>query len=221
MTSSIKLIKKNYKEYFKNSIIQGLFLGFAIFSFYMVSVFLTHNENTIASQNLAPIILTFSIVLGFLTIFFREFNQDLRATYHVLNGITGVYWIMMMCVVISVVSALIPFIFKLFINSAVLTILAMWFLEYLYLKNISNSLNSSISVKKNKTLYIEVNKRIETMEEFFEELNKYCSQFENIEYLSMDLPALIRIDGVLYEADIVEYYSVIGTPITAISIKTV
>ena len=37
----------------------------------------------------------------------------------------------------------------------------------------------------------------------------------------MDLPALIRIDGVLYEADIVEYYSVVGTSITAISIKTV
>ena len=59
------------------------------------------------------------------------------------------------------------------------------------------------------------------MEEFFEELNKYCSQFKNVEYISMDLPALIRIDGVLYEADIVEYYSVVGTPITAISIKTV
>ena len=59
------------------------------------------------------------------------------------------------------------------------------------------------------------------MEEFFEEINKYCSQFENVEYVAMDLPALIRIDGVLYEADIVEYYSVVGTPITAISIKTV
>lgn len=221
MTSSINLIKQNYKEYFKNSIIQGSFLGFAIFSVYMVSVFLTHNENTLASQNLAPIILISSIVLGFLTIFFRELNQDLRSTYHVLNGITGVYWIMILCVIISAVSALIPFIFKLFINSAVLTILAIWLLEYLYLKNISNSLNSSISAKKNKTLYIEMDKRIETMEEFFEELNKYCSQFENVEYISMDLPALIRIDGVLYEADIVEYYSVVGTPITAISIKTV
>lgn len=221
MTSSINLIKQNYKEYFKNSIIQGSFLGFAIFSVYMVSVFLTHNENTLASQNLAPIILISSIVLGFLTIFFRELNQDLRSTYHVLNGITGVYWIMMLCVIISAVSILIPFIFKMFINSAVLTILVMWFLEYLYLKNISNSLNSSISAKKNKTLYIEMDKRIETMEEFFEELNKYCSQFENVEYISMDLPALIRIDGVLYEADIVEYYSVVGTPITAISIKTV
>ena len=221
MTSSINLIKQNYKEYFKNSIIQGSFLGFAIFSVYMVSVFLTHNENTLASQNLAPIMLASSILIGFFTILFRELNQDLRSTYHVLNGITGVYWIMMICVVISVVSALIPFIFKLFINSAVLTILAMWLLEYLYLKNISNSLNSSISAKKNKTLYIEIDKKIETMEEFFEELNKYCSQFENVEYISMDLPALIRIDGVLYEADIVEYYSVVGTPITAISIKTV
>ncbi len=220
MTSSINLIKQNYKEYFKNSIIQGSFLGFAIFSVYMVFVFLTHNENTLASQNLAPIILISSIVLGFLTIFFRELNQDLRSTYHVfvflthnentlasqnlapiilissivlgfltiffrelnqdlrstyhvLNGITGVYWIMMLCVIISAVSALITFIFKLFINSAVLTILAIWLLEYLYLKNISNSLNSSISAKKNKTLYIEMDKRIETMEEFFEELNKY------------------------------------------------
>ena len=70
MTSSINLIKQNYKEYFKNSIIQGSFLGFAIFSVYMVSVFLTHNENTISSQNLAPIILISSIVLGFLNIFF-------------------------------------------------------------------------------------------------------------------------------------------------------
>ena len=164
MTSSINLIKQNYKEYFKNSIIQGSFLGFAIFSVYMVSVFLTHNENTLASQNLAPIILISSIVLGFLTIFFRELNQDLRSTYHVLNGITGVYWIMMLCVIISAVSALIPFIFKLFLNSAVLTFLAMCFLEYLYLKNISNRLNSSISAKKNKTLYIEVDRRIETME---------------------------------------------------------
>lgn len=41
MTSSINLIKQNYKEYFKNSIIQGSFLGFAIFSVYMVSVFNT------------------------------------------------------------------------------------------------------------------------------------------------------------------------------------
>ncbi len=268
MTSSINLIKQNYKEYFKNSIIQGSFLGFAIFSVYMLFIFLTHNENTLASQNLAPIILISSIVLGFLNIFFRELNQDLRSTYHVLNGITGVYWIMMLCVIISAISALIPFIFKLFINfrelnqdlrstyhvlngitgvywimmlcviisaisalipfifklfinSAVLTILDMWLLEYIYQKNISNSLNSSISAKKNKTIYIEMDKRIETMEEFFEEVNKYCSQFENVEYISMDLPALIRIDGVLYEAEIVEYYSVVGTAITAISIKTV
>ncbi len=104
MTSSINLIKQNYKEYFKNSIIKGSFLGFSIFSVYMVSVFLTQAENTLASHNLAPRLLASSILLGFFTILFRELNQDLRSTYHVLNGITGVYWIMMICVVISVAS---------------------------------------------------------------------------------------------------------------------
>lgn len=222
MKNTINLIKANYKEYLKSSISRGSFLGFAIFSVYMVGIFMTNNESAIASKNLSLVFLIISILLGFCLIFIRELNRDKKAEYHILNGITGVYLIMMFGTIVSFLSLFIPVIFKIFINSTILTIFIMWILEYLYLKNISNTLNCSVYTKAKKGLYLELDKRIESMEEFFEELNKYCSQFENVEYISIDnLPAIIRIDGQLYEANLVEYYSVIGTSISAISIKTV
>lgn len=220
MKNTLYLIKNNYKEYIKNSIIYGSYLGFIIFSIFMLLVFIMNIENVVSNQSLAPIFFILSLTIGFFIIFFRNINQDIRYNYNILNGISGIYWIMIITFFIPVLSIITPFIFKLFINSTIVTILSMWFLEYLYLKNTANDLNNFNSSKKYKTIYIELNKKINSVDEFLEELDRYCLQFENVEYISLGIPTKLKIDNVLYEADITEYYSIIGTPIIAISLKT-
>ncbi|WP_300280284.1 DUF4318 domain-containing protein [Peptacetobacter sp.] len=220
MKNTLYLIKNNYKEYIKNSIIYGSYLGFIIFSIFMLLVFIMNIENVVSNQSLAPIFFILSLTIGFFIIFFRNINQDIRYNYNILNGISGIYWIMIITFFIPVLSIITPFIFKLFINSTIVTILSMWFLEYLYLKNTANDLNTFNSSKKYKTIYIELNKKINSVDEFLEELDRYCLQFENVEYISLGIPTKLKIDNVLYEADITEYYSIIGTPIIAISLKT-
>lgn len=220
MKNTLYLIKNNYKEYIKNSIIYGSYLGFIIFSIFMLLVFIMNIENVVSNQSLAPIFFILSLTIGFFIIFFRNINQDIRYNYNILNGISGIYWIMIITFFIPVLSIITPFIFKLFINSTIVTILSMWFLEYLYLKNTANNLNTFNSSKKYKTIYIELNKKINSVDEFLEELDRYCLQFENVEYISLGIPTKLKIDNVLYEADITEYYSIIGTPIIAISLKT-
>lgn len=220
MKNTLYLIKNNYKEYIKNSIIYGSYLGFIIFSIFMLLVFIMNIENVVSNQSLAPIFFILSLTIGFFIIFFRNINQDIRYNYNILNGISGIYWIMIITFFFPVLSIITPFIFKLFINSTIVTILSMWFLEYLYLKNTANNLNTFNSSKKYKTIYIELNKKINSVDEFLEELDRYCLQFENVEYISLGIPTKLKIDNVLYEADITEYYSIIGTPIIAISLKT-
>lgn len=220
MKNTLYLIKNNYKEYLKNSILYGFYLGFVIFSIFMLLVFIMHIETIVSNKSLAPIFFILSLTIGFFIIFFRNINQDIRYNYNILNGISGIYWIMIITFFIPVLSIVTPFIFKLFINSTIVTIISMSFLEYLYLKNTANDLNTFNYSKKYKTIYIELNKKINSVDEFLEELDRYCSQFENVEYISLGLPTKLKIDNVLYEADITEYYSIIGTPIIAISLKT-
>lgn len=220
MKNTLYLIKNNYKEYIKNSIFYGSYLGFILFSIFMLLVFIIHIDNIVSSQNLAPIFFILSLTIGFFIIFFRNINQDIRYNYNMFNGISGIYWIMIIMFFIPVLSIITPFIVKVFINSTIITILSIYFLEYLYLKNTADNLNTFTSSQKYKTLYVELDKKINSIDEFLEELDKYCSQFENIEYISLGIPTILKIDNVLYEADLAEYYSIIGTPIIAISLKT-
>lgn len=131
------------------------------------------------------------------------------------RGIAFMYWYYILVFILLIIAQVLPDYLRYMILSDVVVIFGRGGLNYLYAKHTANQLNTA---KGRRTLVIDLNEHPGTKEEFFSLLDDYCIKNRMcLEYIKRDIPAVVKMDGVLHEVDLRSYYTY-GGPVYTMDI---
>ncbi len=117
-----------------------------------------------------------------------------------LRGMAVVYWYYMILFLSLLFAQLLPDYLRYMILSDAVVLIARWAVNYLYTKHTANQLNMA---KKGYNLVIDLDEKPAAKEEFFSVLENYCIKNRmSLEYIKRDIPAVVKIDGVLHSVDL-------------------
>ncbi len=122
-----------------------------------------------------------------------------------LRGMAFMYWYFILSFILLLLAGILPDYLRYMILSDAVVLFGRWALNYLYTKRTANQLNKA---KEGRSLVIDLNDKPGTKEEFFSVLENYCIKNRlSLEYIKRDIPAVVKLDGVLHEVDLKSFYS--------------
>lgn len=200
------------KEDRRDFTVKGLFLGLILFVSILIDLLINKDMQhlQIVGTFLIPIILAYCLLGIFIQ--WMVYRSTLRKEgVNLFSGAAIVYWIFMISTIFIAGAYFIPQVIRYIVVVNVATLLLVWFLNFVYLKNIAKELNSDLAYYSH-TLVEDLKERPQTEDMFMEELENYCKKnslsFEILEY---GIPAKIKMNNVPYIVKLGQYYSVVGT----------
>lgn len=122
-----------------------------------------------------------------------------------LRGMAFMYWYYILSFILLLLAGLLPDYLRCMILSDAMVLFGRWVFNYLYAKRTANQLNKA---KGGRNLVIDLNDKPGTKEEFFSILENYCIKNHlSLEYIKRDIPAVVKLDGVLHEVDLRYFYT--------------
>lgn len=149
------------------------------------------------------------LAAGFLLQFFKRL-PEMEISW--LRGIAFMYWYYILEFILLLLAGLLPDYLRCMILSDAMVLFGRWAFNYLYAKRTANLLNKA---KRGHNLVIDLNDKPGTKEEFFSVLENYCIKNHlSLEYIKRDIPAVVKLDGVLHEVDLRYFYTYGGAMYT-------
>ena len=122
-----------------------------------------------------------------------------------LRGMAFMYWYYIILFLLLLLARFLPDYLRYMVLSDAVVLFGRWALNYLYVKRTANQLNMA---KGGRTLVIDLKDKPGTKEEFFSVLEDYCIKNRlSLEYVKREIPAVVKLDGVLHEVDLRSYYT--------------
>ncbi|ADL04887.1 hypothetical protein Closa_2313 [[Clostridium] saccharolyticum WM1] len=122
-----------------------------------------------------------------------------------LRGMAFMYWYYIILFLLLLLARFLPDYLRYMVLSDAVVLFGRWVLNYLYVKRTANQLNMA---KGGRTLVIDLKDKPGTKEEFFSVLEDYCIKNRlSLEYVKREIPAVVKLDGVLHEVDLRSYYT--------------
>lgn len=201
----------------KENIVKGTSIGFTLLISSILSLRFTNDiENTLkVFQYFIPILISY-ILIGIALQYLH--NLPPRRNTSSIKGIESVYWIFIIFTVVSVLAGFIPAYIRCIVLVNIIVIFILWLIDYISLSKVAKELNGVTSFK-NRTLVIDLKSKPKTKEEFYKILERHCSASNiSLEYIEKDLPAIVKMNGVLNKAEISYYYDLTGMLVYALKI---
>lgn len=195
----------------KENLIKGVNIGlFLLVSSILTLRIINDLEGTVNLFNyFIPVVLVY-IVIGVLLQLIRQLPGKSS------NGSIGIaiyYWLWMILIIVPIIGIFIDDYIRYIILVNAIIIIGLWIGDYIHLTRIAKELNGT-RVNKNKTLVIDLDEKPKSKEEFFRIIeNKCIENGDTLEYIERDIPAIVKINGVLYKIEIGYYYSLIGNAV--------
>ncbi|MFL0269408.1 DUF4318 domain-containing protein [Candidatus Clostridium radicumherbarum] len=200
------------KEDMKEVSIKGLFIGLILFLSTLIELLINKDMQhlQIVGTFLIPIILAYCLLGMFIR--WMVYRSTIRKEgFHLFTGAAVVYWIFMFSAIFMAGAYFIPQVIRYIVVANTATLLLMWFLNCVYLKNIAKELNSGLAYY-NRTLVEDLQEKPQTEDIFIEDIENYCKKNHlSLEILEYGIPAKIKMNNVLYIVKLGQYYSMIGT----------
>jgi hypothetical protein len=200
------------KEDRREITVKGLFLGLILFLSTLIDLLINKDMQhlQIVSTFLIPIILGYCLLGMFIR--WMVYRSTLRKEgFHLFSGVAIVYWIFMLSIILMACAYFIPQVIRYIVVANVATLLLIWFLNFVYLKNIAKELNYGLA-HNCRTLVEDLQERPQTEDMFMEEIQNYCKKnYLSFEILEYGIPAKIKMNNDLYIVKLGQYYSVVGT----------
>jgi hypothetical protein len=137
------------------------------------------------------------------------------------SGIAIVYWVWILATIFMAGAYGIPQVFRYIILANTVTLLLVWLLDCLYLKNIAKELNSGLGYYK-RTLVEDLQSRPQTEDMFMTEIENYCIKNHlSLEIIEYGIPAKIKMNNTLYTVQLGQYYSLIGTLVYTLEFQNI
>jgi uncharacterized membrane protein len=200
------------KEDIKEISIKGLTLGLILFLSTLIELLINKDMQhlQIVGAFLIPIILGYCLLGMFIR--WMVYRSTIRKEgFHLFTGVAVVYYIFMFSAIFTAGAYFIPQVIRYIVVANTATLLLVWFLNCVYLKNIAKELNSSLKYY-NRTLVEDLQEKPQTEDMFIEDIKNYCKKNHlSLEILEYGIPAKIKMNNVTYIVKLGQYYSMIGT----------
>lgn len=200
------------KEDMKEISIKGIALGLILFLSTLIELLINKDMQhlQIVGTFLIPIILGYCLLGMFIR--WLVYRSTIRKEgFHLFTGASVVYWIFMFSAIFTAGAYFIPQVIRYIVVVNTATLLLVWFLNCIYLKNIAKELNSSLTYY-NRTLVEDLQEKPQTEDIFIEDIENYCKKNHlSLEILEYGIPAKIKMNNVSYIVKLGQYYSMIGT----------
>jgi len=198
----------------KEIAVKGLFLGLILFVSTLIYLLIDMDMPNlrIVGTFIIPIIFGYCLLGMFLR--WMVYRSTIRKEgFHLFSGTAIVYWIWILSTFFMVVAYWIPQIIRFIVLVNIATLLIVWLLNFIYLKNIAKELNSGLKYYS-RTLIEDLPKKPQTEDMFMQEIENYCTKNHlSFEIINYGIPAEIKIDNTLYTVKLGQYYSVVGSPV--------
>ena len=134
------------------------------------------------------------------------------------SGIAIYYWVWMIVIIVPIIGVFIDDYIRYIILVNTIIIVGLWIGDYMHLSRIAKELNG-MRVNKHKTLVIDLDEKPKSKEEFFKIIEDKCiAKGDILEYIERDIPAIVRINEVLYKVELGYYYGLIGNEVYTLKI---
>ncbi len=191
------------REAFWEILLSGADLGTILFAGAVMGLWIFSGRQgmEILMDRLGLIFLIY-LVTGWLLQFFKRLPEmDLSW----LRGMAFMYWYYIILFLLLLLARFLPDYLRYMVLSDAVVLFGRWVLNYLYVKRTANQLNMA---KGGRTLVIDLKDKPGTKEEFFSVLEDYCIKNRlSLEYVKREIPAVVKLDGVLHEVDLRSYYT--------------
>lgn len=199
------------KEDRRDITLKGLFLALILFASTLINL-LVHRDIQhlrIVGTFLIPIIIGY-ILLGLFIRFIIYRSTVRKREFHLFSGSAIIYWIGIFSTIIMFSAYWIPQVIRYIVLANVAALLLVWFLDYLYLKNIAKELNSGLKYYS-RILVEDLSTRPDTEDMFMEEIENYCKKNNlSLEIIDYGIPAKIKMNNALYLVKLGQYYTLFG-----------
>lgn len=193
----------------KENVTTGVNIGFTLLISSILTLRLNGDiENTMKIfQYFIPILIGY-ILIGIALQWIR--NLPPKETSGGTGGIGIFYYLFIIMTLITFLANFIPSYIRYIVLVNILVLIILWFIDYRSLSKVSEELNG-VSSHINRTVIIDLQNKPKTKEEFFESLESYCRPSKIVlEYIEKDLPAIVKMNGVLNKVEIGYYYGFTG-----------
>lgn len=190
---------------------KGLFL--ALMLFLSTIIYLLIQQDTqhlkIVGALLVPIILGYCVIGVFIQLI--AYRNSLKAEVSpIFSGASIIYWIFLITTAVMLCASFIPQIIRDTITINIIVLFLVWLINYLYLKNIADELNSELGYSS-QVLVEDLRERPQTEDIFMEEIKNYCKKNNlDLEIIWYGIPANIKMNDINYTVRLGEYYSILG-----------
>jgi hypothetical protein len=193
---------------------KGLFL--ALILFLSTVIYLLIQQDTqhliIVGTFLVPIILGYCLIGVFIQLI--VYGNSLKSEVSpIFSGAAIIYWIFLITTVVMLCASFIPQVIRYTITINIIVLFGVWLINYLYLKNIADELNSELGYYS-QVLVEDLNEKPQTEDIFMEEIKYYCKRNNlDLEIIWYGIPANIKMNNINYTVKLGEYYSILGNVI--------
>lgn len=192
--------------------VKGLFLGLILFVSTLIDLLINKDMQhlQIVGTFLFPIIVGYCLLGMFIR--WMMYRSTLRKKgSHLFSGPAIVYWIMILSAIFTAGAYGIPQVIRFIVVANVATLLLVWLLDCLYLKNIAKELNSGLEYYS-RTLVEDLPERPQTEDMFMGEIENYCKKNNlSLEIKEFGIPAKIKMNNTLYLVKLGQYYTLTGS----------
>lgn len=198
----------------KENIFKGINVGFTLLISSILTLRFTNDIETTLKvfQYFIPILIGYILIgtsLQYLHHLPHRKNSN-RKNSSGIKGIESLYWFFIIFILVIFLASFIPLYIRSTVLVNIVVIIILWIIDYMSLSKVAKELNCVTSFK-DRALVIDLKSKPKTKEEFFEILEKHFSTSNIlIEYIEKDLPAIVKINGVLNRAEIGYYYDFTG-----------
>lgn len=162
-----------------------------------------------------PVVLVY-IVIGILSQFIRQLPCK---ESEVSMGVSIYYWVWMIVIIVPIIGMFIDDYIRYIILINGIVILGIWIVDYIHISKIAKELNGG-RVNKHKTLVMDLDEKPKSKEEFFRLIEEKCIVNGDIlEYIERDIPAIVKINKILYKIEIGYYYGIVGNIVYTLKIS--
>ncbi len=200
----------------KENLIKGVNVGLLLLVSSILTLRFTNDLNGAVKvfNYFIPVALVY-IVIGILFQFIRQLpGRNSKRS----SGIAIYYWVWMIVIIVPIIGVFIDDYIRYIILVNTIIIVGLWIGDYMHLSRIAKELNG-MRVNKHKTLVIDLDEKPKSKEEFFKIIEDKCiAKGDILEYIERDIPAIVRINEVLYKVELGYYYGLIGNAVYTLKI---
>ena len=206
----------------KEITVKGLFLGLLLLVSTLIALLINKDIQhlQIVGTFLFPIVLGYCLLGMFIRwLMYRSTLRKKRT--HLFSGPALVYWIMIVSAIFTAGAYGLPQVIRYIVVANIATLLFIWVLDCLYLKNIAKELNSGLEYYS-RALVEDLSARPHTEDQFMEEIENYCKKNHlSLEIMEYGIPAKIKMSNTLYIVKLGEYYNLLGSIVYTLEFNNV